>query len=172
MEKLPVLSIDLIEVAKRSDGTLSTLDHVELEKVLERYQKFLYLAQKYPNEPLSPTFDIDEMWHLHMLHPRQYYDDCMVLFGQIMGHETSGTTKELTNYSNLTENIWKKEFNEEYRTDITAKLQNKGDTCYKKSPETCYKDLSSDKSETCYKDLSPHSETCYKDLSPRTSSTS
>jgi len=151
MKNLPELSIDLIKVAEKSDGVLSELSKEELEQILERYKKFLYLAKKYPQVPLTPTYDIDEMWHLHMLHPQQYYNDCFKLFGQIMGHETSGTKEQLANYSDQTEKIWKEEFGEEYRTELSERLRKKagkGDTCYNKVPDTCYKFFA-----TCYKKL-------------------
>ncbi|QJE31778.1 glycine-rich domain-containing protein-like [Heyndrickxia coagulans] len=32
-----------------------------------RYLKFLYLVKKYPYTSICPTYDIDEMWHLHIL---------------------------------------------------------------------------------------------------------
>lgn len=36
------------------------------------------------------TRDIDEMWHLHMLHPRAYAADCQRLMGQVMDHHGAG----------------------------------------------------------------------------------
>lgn len=48
---------------------------------------FLCLAAKHPNERATPTRDIDELWHLHMLHPAAYYVDCVKLFGSIFDHD-------------------------------------------------------------------------------------
>lgn len=51
-----------------------------------RYKKFLRLLQKYPNLPLAPTAEIDEVWHQHILFTRQYAQDCQSLFGYFLHH--------------------------------------------------------------------------------------
>jgi len=126
---LPILSVDLVEAAMRSNGVLSSLDKEVLIKIEERYKKFLLLAQKYSNVALSPTFDIDEMWHLHMLHPRSYYNDCIRLFGDILDHNGGfGKKKEeiptLISYANETQSLWEKEFGDELSTELSRSLKN------------------------------------------------
>ena len=38
-----------------------------LERCLERYKQFLYLRREKPDAFLVPTFDIDLLWHSHMV---------------------------------------------------------------------------------------------------------
>ena len=54
------------------------------------YRRFLYLAAK-SDAPLSPPDEVDQAWHLHLLHSRHYWD---VLCGRILGrplhHDPAG----------------------------------------------------------------------------------
>jgi hypothetical protein len=80
------LSVNLVHSAEHCAGPLRTLDRATLLILEQRYKKFLALAHAHPALSLVPTGDIDEMWHLHMLHPRAYAHDCMALFGGIVDH--------------------------------------------------------------------------------------
>ncbi|CCQ98490.1 conserved hypothetical protein [[Clostridium] ultunense Esp] len=126
--QLPKLSVDLVVAASRSNGVLSKIDERTLYQIEERYRKFLFLKQLYPKKRFSPAFDIDEMWHLHMLHPRQYYNDCIKLFGDILDHNGGFGKKEeelplLLEYFNETKQLWEKEFREEYITQTSRDLK-------------------------------------------------
>jgi hypothetical protein len=46
--------------------------------------QILLLLKENFGRGLSPCKDIDKMWHLHMLHPQNYYDDCMRIFGRML----------------------------------------------------------------------------------------
>ena len=35
----------------------------------------------------SPTSDVDDIWHRHILHTKQYAYDCMRVFGKFIHHE-------------------------------------------------------------------------------------
>jgi hypothetical protein len=127
---LPVLSVDLVRAALKSSGYLAKLSPEVLKEMETRYLKFLRLAQKYRDRPLAPPFDIDEMWHLHMLHPRAYFHDCMNLFGSILDHDGEfGKTEEerplLRQYADETEKLWKEEYGEELITPLSVKLKQK-----------------------------------------------
>ena len=92
---LPVLSVDLIERARRSSDEMAARTNEELESMLTRYRMFLKLATDHPDMPLAPTKDIDDMWHLHMLSPVAYQADCQALFGCILDHDGGfGATPE------------------------------------------------------------------------------
>src|SRR5690348_7156830 len=121
----PILSVDLVEVAKRSDGVLGTLDEKTIGLIVERYVNFLVLNKKYPEAALSPTYDIDEMWHLHMLCPRNYYADCMNYFGYILDHN-AGFGKEASEAPVLrtifdeTKALWSEEFQDDYHVSVSS----------------------------------------------------
>jgi hypothetical protein len=85
-EQLPSLSFDYLKGARLSRGVLATLSDDDVRSLAERYRRFLALKAKYPRQAIAPTEIIDEMWHLHMLHPRAYHRDCMEAFGFILDH--------------------------------------------------------------------------------------
>ena len=43
-----------------------------IDRAITRYGQFLELARKDPGATLVPTLDIDLIWHVHMLSPRDY----------------------------------------------------------------------------------------------------
>ena len=43
-----------------------------IDRAITRYGQFLDLARKDPGATLVPTLDIDLIWHVHMLSPRDY----------------------------------------------------------------------------------------------------
>ena len=77
------ISIDLLDRAERSDSFPKDWSTSKRLEALRRYERFLLLAKKHPGVALAPTRDIDEMWHLHMLSPCAYFDDCEALFGDL-----------------------------------------------------------------------------------------
>ena len=114
------ISVDLVTAARKSeDGFFSSLPDNEVIEAATRYEKFLTLVQRYPDTLVSPSRDIDEMWHLHMLHPIAYYHDCMANFGEIIDHN-GGFGNEayevpvLTATFQYTAALWEKEFGEPY----------------------------------------------------------
>jgi hypothetical protein len=58
----------------------------ETVKAIAHYLGFLYLADKYPRLTLVPSYEIDQVWHYHILDTSKYIDDCMMLFGYIIHH--------------------------------------------------------------------------------------
>lgn len=82
------ISVDLALAAHRvEDGFFSSFTPSATLEAAERYERFLTLIQKHPDAIIAPTRDIDEMWHLHMLHPVAYHRDCMSSFGEIIDHD-------------------------------------------------------------------------------------
>ncbi len=60
---------------------------MQAKQACQRYLNFLYLTWLYPDRPLVPTQEIDRVWHTHILHTRQYRQDCQTLFGCYLDHE-------------------------------------------------------------------------------------
>jgi hypothetical protein len=60
------------------------------EAVAEEYRRFLYLAAR-TSEPLTPSDDVDQAWHLHLLHSRHYWDIlCARILRGPLHHDPAG----------------------------------------------------------------------------------
>jgi len=140
---LPVLSVDLYQAARKSESFLAGESEPVIQAAEERYRKFLQLVLKYPDMPLAPSRDVDEMWHLHMLHPRAYHADCLRLFGDILDHDGGfglgeGELPALNNLFSETANLWQQEYGEPYVEDLSDAICREDLTAAKRSV-TCKK---------------------------------
>ena len=60
------------------------------EAVDREYRRFLYLVAR-SDGPLSPSDDVDQAWHLHLLHSRHYWDVlCARILGRPLHHDPAG----------------------------------------------------------------------------------
>ena len=48
--------------------------HWYASDVIEEYKKFLYLMAV-AGHPVTPSIDVDQAWHLHLVYTRHYWDD-------------------------------------------------------------------------------------------------
>jgi hypothetical protein len=65
-----------------------TVEKTKLE--INQYKKFLYLNFLFPHKELAPTWEVDKVWHTHILNDTyQYIQDCQNLFGYILHHRSS-----------------------------------------------------------------------------------
>ncbi|MFF5004767.1 glycine-rich domain-containing protein [Streptomyces phaeochromogenes] len=74
---------------RATEGREATCPPVELDKLdqaIEDYRLFLAMCQKYPGFPIVPSFDIDEVWHQHVLFTEKYREDCQATFGRPFEH--------------------------------------------------------------------------------------
>ena len=116
---LPELSFDYVAAARTSRGILAQLSEAEIRALAERYQRFLALKARHPEHPIAPTEIIDEMWHLHMLHPRAYHRDCIAFFGYILDHAPgygadAETRPALERTFHRTAELWERTYGEPY----------------------------------------------------------
>jgi len=81
----PIVSVDLARAASVSDTFPKELV-ARAPSLAKEYEAFLLLVAKHGG-PVAPTREIDEMWHLHMLHPVAYHADCMRLLARILDHD-------------------------------------------------------------------------------------
>src|ERR1700722_17839572 len=51
------------------------------------YKNFLYLGKKHPRHNLTPTLQIDEIWHAHILYTSDYHKMCEQVFGHYLHHQ-------------------------------------------------------------------------------------
>ncbi|CAG2245700.1 unnamed protein product [Mytilus edulis] len=64
-------------------------DNRFLENSIIRYKKFLHMKRSYPDSFIVPCFDIDLIWHTHLLNPLSYKSDTMLILGEHFGHDDS-----------------------------------------------------------------------------------
>jgi len=89
-----------------------------LHKAAGRYiNQFLELKRRRPSGFWVPTYDIDAVWHTHMLHPVAYADDTTKLCGQVLKHDDSVNDRSagarLQDSWEATRNAWQAEFRSE-----------------------------------------------------------
>lgn len=65
------------------------------DRVLDEYRRFAYLAVT-AGHPVTPSEDVDQAWHLHLLYTRDYWEHyCPEVLGQTLHHgPTRGGTDE------------------------------------------------------------------------------
>src|SRR5262245_28867433 len=84
---LPTISIDTVKAAHRSELEVREWTDEKIAHETHRYSMFLELARRHPGEALAPTRGIDAIWHLHMLHPVAYAEDCKRILGTLFDHD-------------------------------------------------------------------------------------
>jgi hypothetical protein len=69
--------------------------HAYAARVIREYKRFLILAMG-AGHPVSPSEDVDQAWHLHLVYTRSYWQGlCRGILGQDLHHEpTSGGSAE------------------------------------------------------------------------------
>lgn len=69
-------------------------------RVIEEYKRFVLLAMVAEHE-VTPSHDVDEAWHLHLLYTRSYWDElCRKILGRPLHHvPTRGGAHERTRHS-------------------------------------------------------------------------
>ncbi len=79
------------------------------------YKQFLWLQKKHFPSSLVPTREIDECWHNHILHTKQYLHDCMQIFGFYLHHQPllpNEDTQQLRDDFLKTKQLYLEEFNQ------------------------------------------------------------
>lgn len=84
-------------------------------QVIEEYKKFVFLA-KHADHPVTPSLEVDEAWHLHMIYTRSYWNEmCKEIDYQLHHGPTKGGKVEkdkYTNWYNKTLESYRKYFGE------------------------------------------------------------
>ncbi len=70
------------------------------QRVIEEYKRFMFLLCV-TNEPLTPSDQVDQAWHLHLIHTRSYWKEfcATVLEREIHHGPTMGGTAEQTKFT-------------------------------------------------------------------------
>lgn len=91
---------DLSRPRQRLRQSYSGLDERLLARIETAYRHFLYLRLKYPQARLVPHRAVDEMWHQHILHTRDYAAMCLNVLGGFFHHEpSSGGSAKAQDYT-------------------------------------------------------------------------
>ncbi len=85
-----------------------------------QYRNFLLLKKKYGSQyELPPSYDMDEVWHAHILHTKDYTEFCDLVFGEFLHHHPhegdggSARVAELADlFENQTQRLYQLEFGE------------------------------------------------------------
>lgn len=96
-------------------------------RAILEYKKFMYLICV-EHSPLTPSDQVDQVWHLHLLYTESYWSDfCENTIGRLIQHgPTKGGTSEKLKYNNLyeaTKTAYKSHFNHECPEDIWPSSQ-------------------------------------------------
>ena len=85
-------------------------------QAIDEYKRFVYLAMVSPM-PVTPSDDVDQVWHLHLLYTRSYWNDMQAILGQPLHHgPTGGGQDEGTKFENWyerTKALYESEFGTE-----------------------------------------------------------
>ncbi len=110
--------LDLRSVIKRLI-TVEQWSEEDALAVVKQYRNYLFLRKKYPQWLLPPSKDIDEAWHAHILHTRDYRDFCRLIFSdteeQFLDHNPAIDEQNSENFDKLfeeTQQLYKREFGE------------------------------------------------------------
>ncbi len=119
-----IYSIDLAPVLERLvkvDGWRRR----EAVKAIEQYRNYLFLRTKYPTEKLPPSYEVDEVWHAHILHTNEYRKFCNAAFPELEGgyldhypqlpDASSTTDADMDKHYEKTQNLYKQEFGDYLR---------------------------------------------------------
>jgi len=85
----------------------------DAEHCCRLYKNFMLLQKIHMTEHLVPTREIDEFWHNHILHTKQYMTDCMRIFGRYLHHAPSSPSdnpEDLINPYQKTKDYYFQEF--------------------------------------------------------------
>ena len=121
----PGLSLSFTDRLARENGW--TIEY-SVRSILE-YKKFILLLI-FANNPLTPSDQVDQVWHLHLLYTQSYWDEfCGKTLNRKIHH---GPTKggeieknKFTNWYKVTKELYAETFNEKPPNDIwpTSKIR-------------------------------------------------
>jgi len=74
----------MVKALDPEEGYGWSLEHTK--KVALEYRRFLLLCGLFADEPVVPSSQIDDFWHLHILDTKKYAEDCNVALGFFLHH--------------------------------------------------------------------------------------
>jgi hypothetical protein len=93
----------------------SPFAHKILKTAISRYEMFFTLIAEHPGNPLSPTQDIDLVWHTHQLSPKRYgLYSAMKAGGTFINHNDAADKHSLDKSFSTAEALFRERFGREY----------------------------------------------------------
>eukprot|EP00898_Chlorokybus_atmophyticus_P007664 jgi/Chlat1/789/Chrsp104S01308 len=94
---------------------------VFLPVAVQRYRRFCYLHAVNPGVCLAPTYDIDLVWHAHMLHPILYALETAEWAGKVFKHNDTLNDRtpgsQLSNAATAVRKLWAERFTDAYEAN-------------------------------------------------------
>ncbi len=123
--RISAFSLDAVDAAYPFSKRLARENAWSLsyaKRVIEEYKRFMFLAVSAGHE-VTPSEEVDEVWHLHLIYTKSYWDDfCNGVLGKPIHHNpTKGGKSEREKYGalyNRTLDSYRAFFNEEPPADI------------------------------------------------------
>ena len=73
-------------------------------EAMEEYKKFIYLLCRC-NHPVTPSVEVDQVWHLHLLYTKDYWDEFVPKLTKVPHHgPTEGGHQEARKFKEYYEN--------------------------------------------------------------------
>ncbi|KAG0645916.1 Glycine-rich domain-containing 2 [Hyphodiscus hymeniophilus] len=85
-----------------------------MDRLLNKYARFITLIQTYPLHTAVPTLDVDLGWHTHQLSPKQYYDYTVKKCKKFIDHDDKMEEDALSSGFEWTSKTYEKHFGEVY----------------------------------------------------------
>lgn len=106
-----IYNADLDPIVNRLVNTYKW-SRAEAKEAIDQYRNYLFLRKKYSEQDLPPSQDIDEVWHAHILHSKEYTDFCKLVFGDYLHHNPGQEEGEYfqKKFETQTQELYKKEF--------------------------------------------------------------
>jgi hypothetical protein len=90
------------------------------DAVLENYRRWLFLRRKHEDQPMPPSIQIDDVWHVHILDTRAYRRDSGAVFGYYLDHNPYfgvGGDEAEQRLADAAEDTWQA-YRDEYGEDL------------------------------------------------------
>lgn len=128
MEKLKALNLSPIADYLMNPQKGYGWSRQQTLQAIGRYKTFLFVSYLYPDILVVPTQEIDRVWHSHILHTRQYRQDCEGLFGYFIDHQPDSEFCAQTKRQNLDAAFVQTQsllalFEEYFETDASAESE-------------------------------------------------
>jgi len=109
-------SLDLTHIKKRVQKEKGWSPRMA-EVAAKFYRNFLILCKKHEDVAFSPTQQIDEIWHAHILYTKEYHEMSEKVFGKYLHHqpfheEDSKENSQEENHIQLLQRFHQEEFGE------------------------------------------------------------
>lgn len=91
---LKILSLDLEREKQYLANRQGFLDDGYLDEMEIEYKKFMFLLSTYNDLCIPISEEIDDLWHTHVLHTKNYSEFCLNICGKFIHHNPTMSDEE------------------------------------------------------------------------------